>query len=46
MLIIAGKAMSLNSSYKITSVVTVSQEFLLQYKPKRAEIPSLPFSKE
>lgn len=46
MLIIAGKAMSLNSSYKITSMITVSQKFLLQYKLKRAEIPSLPLSKE
>lgn len=40
MLITAGKAMSLNS-YKIASVITVSQESLLQYKLKRAESPSL-----
>lgn len=42
MLIIAGKAKNLNSSYKIASVITVSKEFPLQYKLKIAEIPSLP----
>lgn len=41
MLITSGKATSLNTSYKIATVITVSQEFLLQYKLKRAEISSL-----